>query len=389
MVFRQIAFFIRGVVYFRAYDGFSERFLELCAKRGLRLFSLKPEENGVFAAVKKTDYALLLETAGAAGMQLTVLKKRGMPYLMRRYRRRIGIPLGGLLAVVLVAVLSGFVWSIEISGTDSVRAQRILRLLEEDDIRKGCFVSQVRVHDLRDKIEASDARISHATVDLAGSRLYIFITEREDTPIEIDRGGYTDVVAAKAGRITAVRPLIGEAAVSVGQEVQPGMLLISGMKTNKYGETYPVNAKGEVLAQTETSLSSSAPLRFSASRAASAKNRYALRFFGLVLPFVSGAQSQTAFYLSTRQTVFPLGVIRFHTAEYEEGEIRLGEKQARLLAFSDLCGAAFWRLNGKKLLSAEITQAVSEQGLTLDAVFLCEEDIARLQPLVRLYETNR
>ena len=64
-------------------------------------------------------------------VRVHVVKRQGLPFLMKRYSKRIGL-LAGVLVFALVLLLSGeFVWEIRVNGNELVSEQEILQSLEE------------------------------------------------------------------------------------------------------------------------------------------------------------------------------------------------------------------------------------------------------------------
>ena len=107
---------IHGEVRFIACEGFPSLFLRYCKNSGIRLRYILLSADSVEAVVSDPDFKRVLAVASSLGMRVDVVSKRGLPQFLYRYRRRLGLPVGVLFASLLLAVLSSFVWSVEVEG---------------------------------------------------------------------------------------------------------------------------------------------------------------------------------------------------------------------------------------------------------------------------------
>ena len=377
LILKLILNWFRGEVSFHVYNGFPDMFLDQCLKKGVSLKNAVFGENELFASVADADQKLVQTIAKRSGMTYECIRKHGFPATLRRCRYRLGIPVGCLLVFLLFTVLSGFIWSIEIDGVTDPEAGEILSLLDSMDIRKGSFTSSVSCHEIREKIEGMSEQISKVTVDLNGSRLYVFIRKREQ-PIRIENKhiGTGDVTASKDGEILTVHPLVGTAAVRPGDKVKKGDILISGTKKNKDGSVSLVYAKGSVRAKIKRTISAQCALRLTVQGEKKSKDSYSVSFFGVCFPPAPEDYSATAYYLKNRQTVFPVGIKRSHRIEWTKKQLRLCEEQAKLTAVNDLLCTAFDKIGETEVLNSDF-RFVSGTSSVVEGTFICSEEIGQ------------
>ena len=86
-------------------------------------------------------------------------------------------------------------------------------------------------------------------INLKGTNAIVNIVKAEEKPNIIDDNEYCDIVSDKKGIITKITAQRGTIAVKVGDIVEEGTKLISGIMEGKYTDPRYVHAKGEVEAK--------------------------------------------------------------------------------------------------------------------------------------------
>ena len=117
----QLLRFFKGYVRFRVKGRSPERFINLTAQNGISLWDAQPVAGGIEACMTVRDYRKIMKTTRRASVTTRITKKCGVPFLAAKYRGRIGIPVGAALGIVLLIVLSRFIWTIDINGTENLR----------------------------------------------------------------------------------------------------------------------------------------------------------------------------------------------------------------------------------------------------------------------------
>ena len=119
MLVRLIRFF-RGYVDFTARGMFPERFLNISARNGINLWNNHPIQDGLRGSMTVSDYRHIRKTAHKAKVTLKIEQKHGLPFFINKYKSRIGRPIGAAAGFVLIMLLSNFIWSISITGTQTI-----------------------------------------------------------------------------------------------------------------------------------------------------------------------------------------------------------------------------------------------------------------------------
>ena len=373
-MFEKIYRFLRGTISFNAYEGFQELFLNECKKEKIALTDVVLDQTKINANIRYGDYDKLLHAAGKSGMVLGDVQKYGLPAFLRKHKKRIGIPVGLLLASVILVTLSSILWSIEVTGLKTINLQEFSAYLEKNGVKTGSFTTTINCNEIESLIQGYGENILDTTVNLVGCKMFISVRERETGAAVKEEKQYCNIIAAKDGEILKADVFAGQCLVKPGDAVLKGDLLASGLTHTPGGEPYCVEAKARILARTIFSVSCQTAERININRIAEVKNKYHLLLFSLTLPRQPERVS-SAEYLSTDTGVFPLGLIRSARTKMEQQFMELTSQESFLISVTDLAVTAAQRLYGMHISGCSIRIENGAQ-ICVDAQFYCEEDIA-------------
>lgn len=375
---------LRGRVRFRAAGGFADLFLEACAAQGASLREIKQSDGGLCAWADEADYPKVLIAAKQSGMSAEVIRRTGLPQLLRRYRARVGIPVGLLLGALLLAALAGRIWEVTVTGNETVGSEEILDILTELGVAPGAAIRKLDMRAAAKQAGERLPKLSWIAVNLNGCKVSVEVREVIETPSLTDERDYCNLVAARDGVIVRADVLEGAGQPLIGSAVVHGDLLVSGVIEMKNGFQRFVNAKAQILAQTRTELSIQREAAFSAECVVKRREVRRLRFFGVSIPLgvcMKEAQMETTeYHLRSRTTDYPIGMLLDRCAVYETRELTLSEEDAALLCFADFCALAFERYREAELLHREISVSVKSGVAQVAARCECIEDICERQP---------
>ena len=245
------ASFLRGAVRFRAAGGFPARFLNLCESGSLRVWDLRQDETGVSGFVTPGDYRKLRLASKSAGMRLRAAEKRGLPFYKKRCRARSGLFAGAAVCVVLAVFCSGFLWSVDTTGAETLGKAEILAAAADIGLYPGAKKPKARGEALAAAlVQRLDGKLSWAAVNIIGSRVMLEVRETADEQPETDPpyGAPCDLVADFSGQILSIDVFRGRKANREGNGVKAGDLLISGVREDREGKSYYYEARGVVTA---------------------------------------------------------------------------------------------------------------------------------------------
>jgi len=214
------------------------RLLELARENGIAVRGVRSGGDGaLFACVTPDGFKKLRELNRRARCTVRITERVGAPFILAGLRGRPMLLWGGISALVMLQLLSGFVWKIEVAGCLNTEPEQIVSALYAEGITEGTPVSSIDHSGLGDRLILRTEGIAWIGVTIEGTRLLIEVVEETPAPATLDDATPTNIVASKEAIIASIFVYEGEAAVKKGDSVIPGQTLVSGTLTPAGTET--------------------------------------------------------------------------------------------------------------------------------------------------------
>ena len=174
----------------------------------------------------------------------------GLPVILAFCRRRPGLVAGGILLLAWCLYSQNLIWRLTIDGCETLEKQEVEAILTEAGCGVGDYYPAIDFDALHAALKAQNPDIAWISVYMNGTTAEVQLREtRHPAELSHPADTYANVVAEEAGEIVSVRVYEGQAAVTAGDVVMPGEMLISGMVPMKEeGQIRTEYAAGEVLA---------------------------------------------------------------------------------------------------------------------------------------------
>lgn len=241
--------YVRGYVVIRAAGDDLSAFLNQAARAGIELKQVRrPGPHVMVAHVAAAQYGRLRRPARRAGVRVRVVRRRGLPFFVRRLARRPGLLAGLVVAGAIVAVLSSRIWAVEVRGVPAPQAEQVKGALAQLGVRPGAARSAIDPGRVKQELVEAVPELAWADVRLLGSLARVEVRARRDEHRRELAPG--DMVAALDGLVVQVVPAAGWPAVRPGDVVRRGQVLISGRPPlSARPDVRPVRAAGVVYAR--------------------------------------------------------------------------------------------------------------------------------------------
>ena len=266
---------LRGSVRLEVEGAFPERFLNLCAQRGILFWNVEwMETTRLRLTVTRRGSRQVAALGERTLCTVTPAGRKGMPYFLARFKKRYAFWVGMGLSMAAVCVLSSFVLTIEVKGNTNVPTAQILTELRRQGLGIGTFGPGLDERTVGNKVLLQLPQLSWLSINLYGTRAEVLVREAVEAPELVDAQEYGSVVARASGIVTRVEALTGEAVVKVGDTVLEGETLISGT-VHLEGPAYSdkpeigqiqVRASGRVYARTWRTMAAQLPLEAQVKR---------------------------------------------------------------------------------------------------------------------------
>lgn len=326
----------KGWVEFRAVGKFPERFLNVSAKNGVHVWNACPCDGGVTGCMAVSDYRRIRKTAKKARVRTRVTRRHGLPFWISRYRVRLGLPVGAAIGMVLLIVLSGFVWTEKVTGAQTVSETKILRTVQEKGIGVGTFKGSVDVRKTEREVLLEMPELSWISVNILGSHAEIEVREKAKKPKVPDLQEYGNIKASRDGVVTAIKVRQGSTKVKKGSGVSEGDLLVSGMMQTKRNTTRFLGADADIYADVHSNLELKLPQSSQYYSITENKtDRCCLWMLGVPVPASLSFQAYPDAAYTYRGDCFTLGGVKLplrmltrSAHELQSGDFSLGRQQA-------------------------------------------------------------
>jgi len=245
--------YIKGYVIIFVEGYFLEKFVNICTRRQIFIWDIKKKKNSTMTMkVSTKGFKMLRPIARKTGCRVRIKKKRGVPFIVHRYKRRKTFIAGAILFVFLFYFMSSFVWSIEVEGNEKLATEVIMDKVYELGVKPGVLKYRVDPNDVASTLMFDINELSWASVVVKGTKVKIEVAEGVEKPKLVRKDSPCDIVASKDGVIKSIFVKSGLEGVKVGETVKEGQVLISGTVPVKNQEDNPriLHAIGDVTART-------------------------------------------------------------------------------------------------------------------------------------------
>ena len=236
-----------------------EQILTMLSTENIPLFQITMEKQKFYFSIYLDDFKAVQRILRSHHIRFHICRKRGLPFLLSRMKRRKGLWVGIMSSVVLWQVLCSFLWDYEVYGNTTYSDEHIIALVQAYGLWPGSRQSVFDYEALEHEMELDHPEFTWIQLEPKGTTLCISVKERLSDTVDTQISG--SIVAKADGVITEFLVYTGTALAAEGAQVSAGQVLIGGwdyperVRNNMgefvdAGEPYAVSAKGVVRGQT-------------------------------------------------------------------------------------------------------------------------------------------
>ena len=382
--------FLRGYIDFAISGSLPETFLNTLTESGISVWNVKSREGVIYARTLALNYRYIVGSARKKNVRVRVIRKYGVPFFLHRNRKRIGIPIGSVCFLVIFAILSKFIWYVNIYGNENIPYSRAKSVLEELGVHEGAKAKFDSLRDLQNKALLRFGDLSWITINTEGSTAEAKMTETTKETTENPEKHY-NITAKCGGQIIRADVEKGMPYVQSGDAVAQGSLLIGGFVQTELGSTILDTARGVILAKTEHTERISVPKRKTyRSYEDSLVTRRNAELFGLKMPLemksVRGDTEKIGFLtessLDFKGKTAPINLISEHIFYFDTQTENVGEKLAEDMFNAERALLELFSYSDKKIIGREVSFSDDDDYYYYDIVYSCEEDIGQKEEII-------
>ena len=361
---------------------YPEKILNLCAQNKIGIWNTRFLGQKIRLFITVIDFKKLPKILKKSGIKVHILRKKGFPFFINKYKKRFGIFAGIVLFFAVLQFMSGFIWIIEVQGTKTVETTEIISVCSELGIKIGTKSNSIDTKNVPQNLLLKMDELSWGSFNIEGCKLTVNVSEV--TPKKEDNSVATNLKASADGVIKKIDVTSGNCVVKVGDIVKKGDVLVSGIIENA-NETKFVHSIGSIIAETQETVSFSEPfLKKVKYPLGKHKKKSVLEIFTLKIPLYIGKQKgsfETQIehnYLELFSQKLP---IVLHTKKFQ-----FVKKETKKQSYSEVCDILENRLiveskdNNYIIKSKELSR--DEDGVTLKAVICKTGDITYSENII-------
>lgn len=372
--------FLLGYSLLKAEGPFAERVINIAREKGVFIWGIRRIDlNTLTFFVSRKAAKYLLSLPLPPQLSLTVECEKGLPVFLSRYKRRrlfLACPFAVFAALILSTC---FIWNVNVVTEDGAKEEKILSELSNLGLKRGVFKFRVDQSELQKEMLLSDESLLWLWVDIKGASAIVRFAERTQPPEVYDEDSFCSIYSTRDATITSIIAENGIAAVSVGDTVLKGQLLIDGKTVSEGGAFIPIRAsgsvKGSVWEEETVTIPKKQEIRTPTGRHL---ERLSINFSDFCVKlFINSRISYKEYDIIEKKRAMPLIPISFNKNVYEEVDVTyldndISEQTKKCEA--DFC--ARLEASGALVTYSETSIADSGESVAVTVRALCEEDIA-------------
>ena len=374
-------------------------------EQGVDYWEMKRSEEGELSFfILEREYKKL--TSLAPHVPFQSLRRYGLPQLVGRYRKRLGIPIGILIFFLLTKLSTQYVWEVTVSGNETMTDAAVQACLEELGCGVGSYIPEIDFYDICHQFILKNPQVSWISVNMVGTTARVELIEAKHKG-NMENGGNetpSNLLAARDGEIVRTETAGGMVTVRAGQTVTKGQLLVSGVVDvgqKDDGRFVLIRSRAKIFAKTNRVLEVVVPYETVKTTLIGRETvKKSLKFFGKTIKLKETSSilpEGCDIIVENRRIVLfegdkltggiplPVSILTEYRELMSETPITLTEEDAMRMAAIEMAALVAKELPDAEILSrtvrTETRVTEGKEALVLIWDMVCIEDIALESPI--------
>ena len=369
-----------------------EKFINICTNKKITIWNLKRNNNiKLYFNARIEDFKEITKIAKKVKCKVKIERKKGIPFLLNRYKKRKIFAIFSAIIIVFLIVISNFIWNIEIREENNQEIEGIYQDLIDAGLNTGMAKHKIDTKEIINKVRLKRDDIAWMGIELKGTNAIVSIVKAEEKPEIIDEQEYCSIISDKVGIITKINAQNGTANVKVGDTVTVGTPLINGWLEGKYTGIRYVHAKGEIQAKVWYTKNKFIPYNTTEKReTGNIQNNYSIKINNFEINLKKGLPKFKIYdTIETEKKIsvfsdfyLPISVKRTTYKELIEEEKTYSIDEAKKLGIEELQAELDKELEEKEIVGKNINTYEKENGLEVYVTYEVLENIGTNEKIV-------
>lgn len=386
--------FFKGYINFNIIGSKIEKFFNEVSKNKIPLWGTVKRGHNFSSFTTIKNYRKLQVIARKMHINLKIRKKYGIPFILHRYRKRIGILIGVILSGLFMFIMSQFLWSIEIHGAERINPTDLIRFMSEMNIKPGVIRRGIDVKNIERAALLKFNDISWISINICGSRANVEIKECTLPPQQIDEKEPCNIVASKSGWIKYMEVYDGQKVIDMNNFVYKGQLIVSGIIEDGHLNNTLKHSRAKVIAEVDEIVTVEQPLIKSIKiykDINKVHHNISIELLGVNIPICSKNSSNDKLIETNKSTIYPklfnisipLVIHKSEVREIINHTIKLSQPQAKIEAEKKIAALEKNIKNKMKIINKELILSKTDgEKYVIQNKYIVEQDIASPQEIL-------
>lgn len=350
------------------------------------------DDKGILFSILRKDIKKLTKIMELHGIEFEFVKKRGIIFVVERYKKRAGVFVGAAIFLFLIYSSTFFIWDINVTGNETIGDTEIIEALEKEGCYIGAYTKKIDFYMLCHDFLLHNKNIAWISVNMKGTTAEVQVIEKKEKQMAdgIDENGIANIIAERDGVIKRFQIYSGKAQVHVGDSVYKGQLLVSGVFEGR-NYTHFGDALGKVFAETRREFS--ATVKYDTEKTVEKERvlqKNSLNILGKTINLLTKGRKIEGEYdtIKEKNRIILFGVIELpiwqtkeYSVVYEKQPVKLTEEEAKRRAEDSIVAQIEKEIPEGEILELEKIEKKSGSAYTLVYKVRCIEDIAVRQEI--------
>lgn len=216
------------------------RFINLCKNNHLNIWDIDNLEDSIKFNCSINAFFSMKKIRRKCCGKLKIIHKNGLPFYIKRYKKHLFFATGIIIFFILVKIMSLYIWNISFVGNYSYTDMELMEFLKKNHIENGIAKKNVDCEKIEYLLRTTYNDITWVSVEIKGTRIIVHMKENFDTYIANVEDKPYNIISDSTGTIEKIITRSGTPLVKIGDTVETGQMLVSGIL-----ELY--NDSGEVM----------------------------------------------------------------------------------------------------------------------------------------------
>lgn len=384
--------YVSGYVNIKIEGYYIERFINICTTKQILLWNLKHEDSiTLHASVEVKSFKELRQICKKTKCKMKIEGKKGLPFTIKKYKKRKVFILFLILIIVGIITLSRFIWNIEVTGNETINTEEILALVDQEGLSIGKLKGSIDTKEIINKIRLERDDVAWVGIIIKGTNAVIEIVEADKKPDIVDEEEYCNIVSDKDAIITKVSAQNGTPLVKEGDVVTKGDVLIEGKMEGKYTDPQYVHAQGEIQAKVWYTSTQKVDLKeVQKQETGNQETKYSVKINNFqinlqksVPKFEKYDTIETYKKLKLFSDFYlPIEIVENTYKEYEEVVVIHSVEEAKQIGIDRAAEELKEQIDGKKIVNKQVNVKAEADSLEVEVIYEVEESIGVEEKIV-------